>query len=51
MSGLYFAHPRSKYFGVGRVGKDQISDLAAAKGQETAWMERWLGSNLSYTPA
>ncbi len=50
VSGLYFAHPRSKYFGVGRVAKDQILDLARRKGQETVWMERWLGSNLGYEP-
>ena len=51
VSGLYFAHPRSKYFGVGRVSKDQIDDLARRKGQEPTWMERWLGSNLAYDPA
>ena len=51
VSGLYFAHPRSKYFGVGRVSKDQIHDLARRKGQEPAWMERWLGSNLAFDPA
>ena len=51
VSGLYFAHPKSKYFGVGRVAKDQIADLARRKGQETSWMERWLGSNLAYDPA
>jgi 5-methyltetrahydrofolate--homocysteine methyltransferase len=51
VSGWYFAHPRSKYFGVGRVAKDQIEDLARRKGKETAWMERWLGGNLGYTPA
>jgi 5-methyltetrahydrofolate--homocysteine methyltransferase len=45
---LYFAHPQSKYFGIGRVGKDQIEDLARRKEQTTAWMERWLGSNLAY---
>ncbi len=50
VSGLYFAHPKSKYFGVGRVAKDQIADLARRKGESTAWMERWLGSNLSYEP-
>jgi 5-methyltetrahydrofolate--homocysteine methyltransferase len=48
VSGLYFAHPQSKYFGIGRVGKDQIEDLARRKEQTTAWMERWLGSNLAY---
>ncbi|MBS1936877.1 MAG: methionine synthase [Bacteroidetes bacterium] len=51
VSGWYFAHPRSKYFGVGRVGKDQISDLARRKGKTTEWMEHWLGSNLGYDPA
>ena len=51
VSGLYFAHPKSKYFGVGRVAKDQITDLARRKGQDTSWMERWLGSNLAYDPA
>ncbi len=51
VSGWYFAHPSSKYFGVGRVGKDQIEDLARRKGESTAWMERWLGSNLGYSPA
>ena len=50
VSGWYFAHPRSKYFGVGRVGKDQIEDLARRKGQTREWMERWLGSNLGYDP-
>ena len=50
VSGLYFAHPRSKYFGVGRVAKDQILDLARRKGQEAVWMERWLSSNLGYEP-
>jgi 5-methyltetrahydrofolate--homocysteine methyltransferase len=50
VSGLYFAHPRSKYFGVGRVGRDQVQDLARRKGQEPQWMERWLGSNLGYEP-
>ncbi len=51
VSGWYFAHPRSKYFGVGRVGKDQIGDLARRKGKTREWMERWLGSNLGYDPA
>ena len=50
VSGLYFAHPKGKYFGVGRVSKDQIHDLARRKGQDPSWMERWLGSNLAYEP-
>ena len=48
VSGWYFTHPRSKYFGVGRVAKDQVEDLARRKGESTEWMERWLGSNLGY---
>jgi 5-methyltetrahydrofolate--homocysteine methyltransferase len=48
VSGWYFAHPKAKYFGVGRLAKDQVADLAQRKGQPTEWMERWLGSNLAY---
>jgi len=48
VSGWYFAHPKSKYFGIGRVAKDQIEDLARRKGESAEWMERWLGSNLGY---
>jgi len=48
VSGWYFAHPKSKYFGVGRVAKDQVEDLARRKGESTEWMEPWLGSNLGY---
>ena len=50
VSGLYFAHPKSKYFGVGRVGRDQVADLARRKEMEAKDMERWLGSNLGYEP-
>jgi 5-methyltetrahydrofolate--homocysteine methyltransferase len=50
VSGWYFAHPRSKYFGVGRVARDQVYDLALRKGETLATMERWLGSSLAYTP-
>ena len=50
VSGWYFAHPRSKYFGVGRIGRDQLEDLAARKGKPVEEMERWIGSNLAYTP-
>ena len=42
VSGLYFAHPESKYFAVGRLGKDQIDDLARRKGMSLAEAERWL---------
>ncbi len=51
VSGLYFAHPESKYFAVGKLGKDQVADLASRKGVPTAEMERWLGPWLAYDPA
>ena len=49
VSGLYFAHPESKYFAVGKLGKDQIEDLAQRKGKSVTEMERWLGPWLNYT--
>ena len=49
VSGWYFAHPRSKYFGVGRIGRDQLEDIAQRKGKDVEEMERWLGSNLAYS--
>ncbi|MEO8066278.1 MAG: methionine synthase [Flavobacteriales bacterium] len=48
VSGWYFAHPRSKYFGVGRIAKDQVEDLSRRKGITIAQVERWLSSNLGY---
>lgn len=48
VSGLYFASPLSKYFGVGRIGKDQVEDLANRKGFEASIMERWLSSSINY---
>jgi 5-methyltetrahydrofolate--homocysteine methyltransferase len=51
VSGLYFAHPESKYFAVGKLGKDQVADLASRKGVPTSEMERWLGPWLAYDPA
>ena len=51
VSGLYFAHPESKYFAVGKLGKDQIEDLAKRKGKSLSEMERWLGPWLNYNPA
>ena len=50
VSGLYFAHPESKYFAVGRIGQDQVRDYAARKGMSVQQAERWLGPNLAYTP-
>ena len=50
VSGLYFAHPDSKYFAVGKLGKDQVADHAQRKGKSLAEMERWLGPWLNYSP-
>src|SRR5665213_11967 len=50
VSGLYFAHPDSKYLAVGKLGKDQVEDLAARKGKSVSEMERWLGPWLNYNP-
>jgi 5-methyltetrahydrofolate--homocysteine methyltransferase len=50
VSGLYFAHPESKYFAVGKLGKDQIEDLASRKNMTTVETERWLGPWLNYNP-
>ena len=51
VSGLYFAQPDSKYFAVGKLGKDQVEDLAKRKGKSVSEMERWLGPWLNYDPA
>jgi len=51
VSGWYFAHPEARYFAVGRIGLDQIEDIARRKGISTAEMERWLRSNLAGTSA
>jgi 5-methyltetrahydrofolate--homocysteine methyltransferase len=48
VAGLYFGHPQSKYFMVGKVGKDQVEDYARRKGMTLAEAERWLRPNLSY---
>jgi 5-methyltetrahydrofolate--homocysteine methyltransferase len=50
VSGLLFAHPQSRYFAIGRIGKDQVDDYAARKGVAVAEAERWLRPNLSYEP-
>jgi len=51
VSGLYFAHPESKYFSLGKIGRDQVADYHARKGMSVAEVERWLGQNLNYEPA
>lgn len=48
VSGFYFAHPDSKYFGLGAIGKDQVEDYAERKGYDLKKMEKWLSPNLNY---
>ncbi|WP_017160303.1 methionine synthase [Xanthomonas phaseoli] len=48
--GYYFSHPKSQYFVVGRLGKEQVADYAKRKGITLALAERWLASNLDYDP-
>ncbi len=50
VSGLYFAHPESHYFGVGRIEKDQVEDYAKRKGWDLKTAERWLAPILNYQP-
>jgi len=51
VSGLYFAHPESKYFAVGKLGKGQVEDLSRRNGRPVSEMERWLGPWLNYNAA
>jgi 5-methyltetrahydrofolate--homocysteine methyltransferase len=48
VSGLYFAHPEAKYFGVGRIERDQVIDYAKRKNVEVEEIEKWLQPNLAY---
>lgn len=48
VSGYYFWRPESQYFGVGKLGRDQVEDYAKRKGVPLAEMERWLAPNLGY---
>ncbi len=50
VSGLYFAHPDSKYFGIGKIGRDQVFDYHLRKGMKLQEAERWLSPNLNYDP-
>jgi 5-methyltetrahydrofolate--homocysteine methyltransferase len=50
VSGFYFSHPESRYFGTGKIGKDQVEDYARRKGWALAEAERWLGPILNYDP-
>ena len=48
VSGFYFAHPDSKYFGLGKIGKDQVENYAARKEMTIEVAEKWLAPNLNY---
>ncbi|OWR20926.1 Methionine synthase [Brevundimonas diminuta] len=50
VSGLYFGHPGSHYFGVGKIDRDQVEDYAARKGWDVETAERWLAPILNYDP-
>ena len=50
VSGLYFSHPESRYFGLGKIGEDQVADIAQRKGMAKEELERWLSPNLNYEP-
>ncbi|MBL4888821.1 MAG: methionine synthase, partial [Candidatus Lindowbacteria bacterium] len=48
VSGIYISHPDARYFGLGKIAKDQVEDYASRKGMDVAEVEKWLGSNLGY---
>lgn len=48
VSGFYFSHPDSKYFGVGKIAKDQVEDYAKRKNESIEFIEKWLAPNLGY---
>ena len=50
VSGFYFAHPKSRYFGLGRIERDQVADYAKRKAMSLTETERWLAPNLNYDP-
>jgi 5-methyltetrahydrofolate--homocysteine methyltransferase len=50
VSGLYFSHPDSRYFAVGKINRDQVADYAERKGMDLKKTERWLAPNLAYEP-
>ena len=50
VSGLYFAHPESRYFTLGKIDREQVADYADRKGMTVAEVERWLAPNLNYDP-
>ena len=51
VSGWVFGHPEARYFGVGRIDRDQVQDYAQRLGKDVATVERWLSPSLAYDPA
>lgn len=51
VSGIYFAHPQSRYFSLGKIDRDQVDDYHLRKDMSVAEVERWLGPNLNYDPS
>jgi len=51
VSGLYFAHPQARYFGLGKIDRDQVIEYHTRKGMTVGEVERWLGPNLNYDTA
>ncbi len=50
VSGWYFSHPESRYFGISKIDKDQVTDYARRKGMDLKTAEKWLAPNLGYDP-
>jgi len=48
VSGFYFAHPQSRYFGLGKLKRDQVGDYVNRRGESLEESERWLASSLAY---
>jgi 5-methyltetrahydrofolate--homocysteine methyltransferase len=48
VSGMYFSHPEARYFGTGKLARDQIEDYAMRKGMDIQLVERWLAPVLGY---
>jgi 5-methyltetrahydrofolate--homocysteine methyltransferase len=48
VSGWYFSHPEAKYFGLGKIAKDQVVEYARRKGMLLEEVERWMAPNLNY---
>lgn len=48
VSGIYFSHPKSRYFGLGKISEDQITEYSNRKNKSKKEMERWLSQNLAY---